>query len=216
MEKKRLFSILTKKYNLYYILESILGTNNLNPILVHSQKGDSIGFNLEGRVVRLFIKSLKDELVLIDEGVDEISETYINVHTGHTKTIHMERNENSLKVSKIEKFFELKDSEVSYIEEDHRTYSFDKLRRIYNLPNADFEFSRMTKFLNSFKYIDEDSMVEGIQEDKHDTVIVYDNKYMKTTDADIFMQINDQVYKYRYGDGLSSAVDIQNLRKLAK
>ena len=74
----------------------------------------------------------------------------------------------------------------------------------------------MTKFLNSFKYIDEDSMVEGIQEDKHDTVIVYDNKYMKTTDADIFMQINDQVYKYRYGDGLSSVVDIQNLRKLAK
>ena len=216
MGTKRAFSFLTKNYNLYYILENILGTNDLDPVLVHSPNGESIGFNIEGRVVRLYIKSLTDELVLIDEAAEKISETYINVYTGQTETIQMERKEDTLKVSKIEKFFELQDSKVSYIEEDHRTYSFDKIRKIYNLPNADLEFCRMKKLLNTFKFIEEDSLVEGIPEDKHDTVMVYDNNYMKTTDADVYMNINGQVYKYRYGDGLVKAINIENFRRLTK
>ena len=216
METRKLFSVLVKNYNLYYILETLLGTKDLDPVFLRSPQGNCIGFNIEGRVVRLYLKSLNDDLVLLDESCDSISETYINVINGQTETITMKRQEDSLKVIRTERFYELEDRTISYVEEDHKTYSFDKLRIIYNIPNADFEFSRMKKFLNSFKYIDEDALVEGIQEDRHDTLLIYDNKYMKLIDGDIFVKVNDQAMKIKYGDTCFDFLDNESVRKLMK
>ena len=216
METKKLYNILIKKYNLEYILKSLLNVNELDPVLMHSPNGDSIGFRIEGRIVRLYIKSLTDELILIDESADNIAETYINIQNNQTETIIMKRQDDSLKVIKAERFYEPEDNTISYIEEDHKTYSFDKIKKIYNIPNADLEFSRMKKILNSFKYIDEDAMVEDVEEDRHDTLIIYDNKYMKLIDEDVFIKINDQVFKFKYEDNFLDFIISDSIKKLRK
>jgi hypothetical protein len=216
MATKKLYNILIKKYNLEYILKSLLNVNTLDPVLVHSPNGDSIGFKIEGRIVRLYIKSLTDELVLIDESADNIAETYINVQNYQTETIIIKRQCDSLKVIKAERFYVPTDNTISYIEEDHKTYSFDKVKRIYNIPNADLEFSSMRKLLKSFKYIDEDALYEDVREDRHDTLIIYDNKYMKLIDEDIFIKINDQVFKLKYEDNFLDFITSDGIKELRK
>ncbi len=93
MEIKRLYTILVNRYNLLLYLETILGTKELNPIVVHTPTKDYIKFIINGRAVSLFITSLQDDIILIDEKADSISETYINLTNKQTNTIIMKRNE---------------------------------------------------------------------------------------------------------------------------
>ena len=216
METKKLYLLLREKFELEFILKTLLNVDELKPFLIHTPAGDSIGFKVDGREVRLYIKSLKSELILIDEGIDTISETYINLYNNQTETIVIKRDEKNLKRIKVERFFEVEDKTISYIEEDHRTYSHDKVREIYNIPDADLEFTRMRKLLNTFKFIDEDSLVEGIQEDKHDTLVLYDNKYMNMSDEDVFMSLNGQVFKFKYDDNYLDYIIPENIKELKK
>ena len=216
METKKLYLILKEKYELEFILKTLLNVSELKPFLIHTPIGNSIGFKIEGREVKLYIKSLKSELVLIDEGIDTISETYINLYNNQTETIIIKRDDKTLKRIKVERFFEPKDKTISYIEEDHRTYSHDKVREIYHIPHADLEFTRMRKLLNSFKFIDEDSLVAGVQEDRRDTLILYDNKYMHMSKEDIFMNINGHVFKLKYDDNYLDYIIPENAKELKK
>ena len=216
METKKLYTILKNDYHLDYIIKTLLGVDELHPFLIHTPERDIIGFRVDGREVKLYIKSLKDEVILIDEGTDTISETYINVYNNQTETIIIKRDDKNLRRIKVERFFEIEDKTVSYIEEDHRTYSHDKVREIYNLPDADIEFTRMRILLNTFKHIDEDALVEGIEEDRHDSLVIYDNRYMKLSDEDVFVKINDQIFKFKYEDNYLDFIIPDNAKELKK
>jgi hypothetical protein len=74
----------------------------------------------------------------------------------------------------------------------------------------------MRKLLKSFKYIDEDALYEDVREDRHDTLIIYDNKYMKLIDEDIFVKINDQVYKFKYEDNFLDFITSDGIKELRK
>ena len=216
METKKLYIILKNDYHLDYIIKTLLGVDELHPFLIHTPARDIIGFRIDGREVKLYIKSLKDEVVLIDEGIDTISESYINLYNNQTETIIIKRDDKNLRRIKVERFFEMEDRTISYIEEDHRTYSHDKARKIYNIPDADLEFTRMRTLLNTFKNIDEDALVEGIEEDRHDTLVIYDNKYMNLSDEDVFVKINDQIFKFKYEDNYLDFITPDNIKELKK
>jgi len=216
MNIKRLYKVLKDDYNIEYVIRTILNESNLKPVCVHSPSGESIGYRIDGRIIRLYLKSLKDNLILIDESADKITETYIDLEKGQTKTILIKRDDSSLKIIKIERFFDLKENALIYIEEDHRTYSFDKIRKIYNIPSADLEFAGMRNLLKNFKYIDEDALVEGIKEDIHNTLVVYDNKYMKLSDEDVVIVLNDNMYKFKYEDNYLDFITSSDIKKLKR
>ena len=194
-----LYRILKNQYHLDDVLSITLLSDLPNPTLVHSPKGDYIKYNLPKRFVRLYISNL-NEVVLIDEQADRIAETYIDLPNNQSNTIIMNRKGNSLEVVKSEKVFYSNKNEygICYLDINTQRYSFDKLKEIYRLKNPDFEFARMTKFLNSFKYIEEDALVRGIEPDDKDFLLTYDNNYMKVKDGDLYLQTNDYVSKYKY------------------
>lgn len=215
METKKLYRILIKKYNLEFILKSLLNVKELKPTLVQRDGDEFIGFNVDGREEKLYIKSL-DELFLIDESGDKVSETYIDMRNYKTHTTILKRNENFIKLIKANRCYEPSDNAISYIEEDHQIYSFDKVQKIYSDSTIDLEFADIAEVYSLCRDIDEDAFVEEVEPDRHDTLMIYDNKYMNLIDEDIYVKFNDEEYKLKYEDNLLDFMTSPNATRLKK
>lgn len=207
MELAFKYFLLTKKTNLTNIIYDLLKLHLPKPKIIHSKNGkDYISFNVDGKLIRLYITDTY-EVKLIEEKESIITEYYINLFNDQVESISMYRKEDSLEIINEERFYNIDDDNelrLTYLEKKFSIFSYDKLKEIYSLKNPDFEFSRMTKFLNTFKNIEEDALVADVKSDFNDYSLYFDNKYMGTIDEDIYIQHNDEVKKFIYDKNIKT------------